>query len=81
MICQKRCPSQAIEIERGTRWTVDRFRCVICGQCADLCRFGALSVSPEYAKSATPAERLASGREVYAITYVKPERPKKDAGE
>lgn len=78
MICMKRCPSQAITIERGKEWTIDRFRCVICNQCVDLCKFDALSTSPEYSMAATPAER---GKEVFTITYVKPERPKKEAEE
>ena len=75
-ICMKRCPSQAIVVDRTAKtWTIDRFRCVICSQCAELCKFGALSISYEYAKSATPDER---GKELHEITYVKPEKPKKD---
>jgi len=76
-ICMKRCPSQAIVVDRtANTWTIDRFRCVICNQCVELCKFGAVSLATEYSVCATPAEQ---GAETFAITYVKPERPKKDA--
>lgn len=75
-ICMKRCPSQAIVVDRAAKtWTIDMFRCVICGQCVELCKFGVLSLATEYSISATPAER---GTETIAITYVKPEKPKKE---
>lgn len=76
-ICMKRCPSQAIVVDRAENtWTIDRFRCIICSQCVELCKFGGLSLATEYSACATPEER---GTETFAITYVKPERPKKDA--
>lgn len=75
-ICQKRCPSQAIVVDKAAKtWTVDRFRCIICGSCIDLCKFKALSMDTAYSAAATPAEREASGKETFAITYVKPEKP------
>lgn len=75
-ICMKRCPSQAIVVDRAVKtWTIDRFRCIICGQCIDLCKFGSLSLGTEYSKSASVSERE---KEVHEITYVKPERPKKE---
>ncbi|HJJ98726.1 MAG TPA: 4Fe-4S binding protein [Methanocorpusculum sp.] len=77
--CMRRCPSQAIVVDRAAKtWMIDRFRCVICGQCVELCKFGVLSLATAYSASATPGER---GKETFAITYVKPERPKKDAGD
>jgi len=78
-ICMKRCPSQAIVVDKAEKtWTIDRFRCVICGSCIDLCKFGVLSMAREYSGAATPAERASSGSETFAITYVKPEKPKKE---
>ena len=72
-ICMKRCPSQAITVDRTAKiWTIDRFRCIVCSSCIDLCKFHVLSMEPDYSASATPAER---GIDSYAITYVKPERP------
>ncbi|MDV0442121.1 4Fe-4S dicluster domain-containing protein [Methanorbis furvi] len=76
-ICMKRCPSQAVTVDRAAKlWTIDLFRCVICGQCTELCKFDALSLDPAYSSSARPDER---GVETYEITYVKPEKPKKDS--
>ncbi len=78
-ICMKRCPSQAIVVDKAAKtWTIDRFRCVICGSCIDLCRFGSLSMDTSYPAAATPAEREASGKEMFAISYVKPEKLKKE---
>ncbi|HJJ47787.1 MAG TPA: 4Fe-4S dicluster domain-containing protein [Methanocorpusculum sp.] len=75
-LCQKRCPSQAITVDRANKtWTIDRFRCIICLQCVELCKFKALSFGNEYSASAAVGER---GVETVAITYVKPERPKKE---
>lgn len=75
-LCQKRCPSQAIVVDRSAKtWTIDRFKCIICLQCVDLCKFKVLSYGNEYSASATPAEK---GVEKFDITYVKPERPKKE---
>lgn len=76
-ICMKRCPSQAITVDRAAKvWTIDRFRCVICSQCVELCKFGAVCVDAGYSAAATTDER---GLEVHAITYVKPEKSGKDA--
>jgi len=47
----------------------------MCGNCIDVCKFESLSMEREYSKSATKAER---GVEVFDITYVKPEKPKKE---
>ena len=78
-ICMRRCPSQAISVDKAEKvWSIDLFRCIICGSCIDLCKFGALSMNTEYSEAATPAERADSGRKTFAITYVKPEKPKKE---
>ncbi|HJJ46637.1 MAG TPA: 4Fe-4S binding protein [Methanocorpusculum sp.] len=71
-ICMKRCPSKAITVDRTSKiWTIDRFKCIICGSCIDLCKFHVLSMEQDYSAAATSAER---GINSYAITYVKPER-------
>ncbi|HJJ56336.1 MAG TPA: 4Fe-4S binding protein, partial [Methanocorpusculum sp.] len=57
-LCMKRCPSQAILVDRASKtWTIDRFKCIICGQCVELCKFEALSLSNEYSEPATIHER------------------------
>lgn len=75
-LCSKHCPSDAITVDRAEKkWSIDRFGCVICNNCVDLCKFKALSCENTYSACATGAER---GIDVYDITYVKPERPKKE---
>lgn len=37
-ICQKRCPADAITVDRpNSTWELDAFRCIVCGQCAVDC--------------------------------------------
>jgi ech hydrogenase subunit F len=37
-ICQKRCPTQSITVDRKAKtWTIDWFRCVKCGECIRSC--------------------------------------------
>ncbi|MGI6684074.1 MAG: 4Fe-4S dicluster domain-containing protein [Bacillota bacterium] len=37
-LCQRKCPSGAIEINKGEkRWTIDPFSCVNCNVCVDTC--------------------------------------------
>ena len=78
-ICMKRCPSQAISVDKAAKtWSIDRFRCVMCSSCVELCKFHALSMDTAYPAAATVSERESSGVTTFAITYVKPEKPKKE---
>ena len=37
-LCAKRCPTQAIEVDRtAKRWTIDRLRCITCNCCVEVC--------------------------------------------
>jgi len=37
-LCAKRCPTQAIEVDRAARrWTIDRLRCIACNCCVEVC--------------------------------------------
>ena len=37
-LCAKRCPTQAIEVDRAAkRWTIDRLRCIACNCCVEIC--------------------------------------------
>lgn len=37
-ICAKKCPTQAIEVDRAARcWTIDRLRCITCNYCVEAC--------------------------------------------
>lgn len=36
--CQKRCPSNALEVTRTPKaWTVNRYACIVCGYCLEVC--------------------------------------------
>ncbi len=37
-ICAKRCPTQALEVDRAAkRWSIDRLRCITCNYCVEQC--------------------------------------------
>ena len=37
-LCAKRCPTQAIEVNRAEKhWTIDRLRCITCNYCVEAC--------------------------------------------
>ena len=37
-ICAKRCPTQALEVDRAAkRWSIDRLRCITCNYCVEHC--------------------------------------------
>ena len=37
-ICAKKCPTQALEVDRANkRWTIDRLRCISCNYCVESC--------------------------------------------
>lgn len=37
-ICQKKCPTDAIRVEReAKRWSIDRLGCISCGYCVEAC--------------------------------------------
>ena len=41
-LCSKKCPVSAISGEVKKPFTIDSAVCIKCGQCADVCRFGAV---------------------------------------
>ncbi|MDD4004413.1 MAG: 4Fe-4S dicluster domain-containing protein [Elusimicrobiaceae bacterium] len=48
-ICQRRCPSGAITVDRAKgEWKIDRLRCIVCGNCADLCPKKCLTLASKY---------------------------------
>ena len=59
-ICQKRCPCAAIVVDKPARtWTIDRFRCVQCGQVR---AYGSLSLDKSVHEPNERARGELSGR-------------------
>ena len=74
-MCMKKCPSEAICVDKEVKtWTIDRLRCVVCNSCIEVCPVHCLAMDGQYS-SAILTHR---GLETFPITYVKPERPKKN---
>ena len=52
--CAVQCPTQALEVDRaGLTWAIDRFRCVQCRSCVNVCMEDALHMDNAYAPSAS----------------------------
>lgn len=48
-ICQKKCPTNAITVERKDRtWAIQRMKCIQCNACAVNCPKDALLMDPAY---------------------------------
>ena len=59
-ICQKKCPTGAIEVCKTEKtWTIDRFDCIQCGCCAENCPKACLRMdSRQPPVSRTPAREV-----------------------
>jgi formate hydrogenlyase subunit 6/NADH:ubiquinone oxidoreductase subunit I len=56
-ICQKKCPTDAISVERKEKtWEIERLRCIACGCCVDACPKDSLSMMDSYPFPAASAE-------------------------
>jgi ech hydrogenase subunit F len=53
-LCQKKCPSSAIEVTReNKRWEISRWKCVTCGACVDVCPKKCLYMRNQYSGAFT----------------------------
>ncbi len=43
-LCSKKCPAKAIEGELKSPHTIDTAKCIKCGQCITVCKFGAVNI-------------------------------------
>ena len=76
-ICQKRCPTGAIVVDKPARtWSIDRFKCIQCRNCIEVCVEDALHMENTYATPST--EHV---REVFEVTPVDRERREREAAE
>ena len=48
-LCDKRCPTGAIKVDRaGRKWEIDRFKCILCNICVESCRPNCLIMLNQY---------------------------------
>ncbi|MCE5263172.1 MAG: 4Fe-4S dicluster domain-containing protein [Deltaproteobacteria bacterium] len=56
-LCQRRCPSQALSVNREAReWEIDRLRCVSCNFCVEVCPKNCLAIEKGYSAAASSRE-------------------------
>lgn len=57
-LCEKRCPSSAITVDRpGKIWEIDRLRCIVCGYCVEVCAKECLFIDEHYTAPLLAAEK------------------------
>ena len=65
-LCQKKCPTSAITVDRKARtWQLETLRCIACGSCSEACPKQCLELLPDYG----PA--LAAGQQLDAVQVLK----------
>jgi len=48
-ICQRRCPTGAIQVEKqNTLWSIERLKCIQCGYCVEVCPKKCLNMNNQY---------------------------------
>lgn len=68
MICDKKCPTGAIVVDRpGKTWTIDRFRCIQCNACVEACPKKCLAMENMYTPPATE-----KSLDTFAIPFTPP---------
>ncbi len=61
-LCAKKCPTQAIEVDRTTkRWTIDRLRCITCNYCVEACPKKCLVLNTAHGKATVTKDREVFG--------------------
>ena len=49
--CQKRCPTNAINVTRDPKtWAVNHYACIVCGYCVEVCPKKCLLMQTEHLK-------------------------------
>ena len=53
-LCQRKCPSDAITVNKAERtWTIDRLKCIMCGACVEACPKDCLTQENRYSEPLT----------------------------
>lgn len=48
-ICQKKCPTLAIKVERKEKsWEIERLQCIVCASCSEACPKKCLTIENTY---------------------------------
>lgn len=48
-LCQKKCPTQAIEVNKPNKtWSINYMRCIVCSACVDNCPKKCLIMANQY---------------------------------
>ena len=75
--CANLCPTGALEVDRkALTWGIDRFRCIQCRNCVEVCFEQALHMENTYAEPGT--QRV---MDVYEVSPAERERREKEAAE
>lgn len=75
--CANLCPTGALEVDRKTyTWAIDRFRCIQCRNCIEVCAENALHMENTYASPSTQHVR-----EVFEVTAADRARREREAAE
>lgn len=75
--CAVLCPTGALEVDRkALTWSIDRFKCIQCRNCIEVCMEDALTMNSQYAEPS--AEHTVS---VYEVTPADRARREKEAAE
>lgn len=64
MICQRKCPADAIVVDRANKtWELDALRCIICGECANVCPKKCITMNNERRMATGEKERVVLKKE------------------
>lgn len=75
--CAMLCPTGALEVDRKAfTWSIDRFKCIQCRNCIEVCVESALTMDPQYAEPSS-----AHTVTVYEVTPADRARREKEAAE
>ena len=75
--CANLCPTGALEVDRkALTWGIDRFKCIQCRNCVEVCMENALTMDNRYAAPST--EHV---MDVYEVTPAERKRREKEAAE
>lgn len=57
-ICNKKCPTSAIAVQRAAKtWEIERLKCIACGNCCEVCPKGCLLMANLYSLPVSISER------------------------